>query len=124
MISRECRALWPTVEGDYTLRVVGNGIKAQSGKPRGQGEGRRPCDKSNHRQTQTHQSVSVTAAGAVSGLFHCRSSSSSSSRFANLFLWFPEWRTEGQVISLELELAPPPTNSHHLWGVRTHQSVS
>lgn len=50
--------------------------------------------------------ASITAALAAFGLLH-GSSSSSSSSFTCLLLWFPKWQAEGQVISFDLMLAPP-----------------
>ncbi|TKS70294.1 Glypican-5 Secreted glypican-5 [Collichthys lucidus] len=108
----------------YTLRVVGNGIKAQSINPEVKVKGADPVinqiiDKLKHINQDdeirtvygsTFSSVaSITASVAVSGLLLCSSSSSgcSSSSFTCLLLWFPKWQAEGQVISLDLVLAPP-----------------
>ena len=58
--------------------------------------------------------ASITAAVAASGLLHCSSS------LACLLLWFPKWRAEGQVISLDLSLAPPPHLIHAICVMSEH----
>lgn len=59
--------------------------------------------------------ASITAAVADSGLLHCSSSS-----FTCLLLWFPKWQAEGQVISLDLVLAPSPWLIHTICGMSEH----
>ena len=58
--------------------------------------------------------ASITAAVAASGLLHCSSS------FTCLLLWFPKWQAEGQVISVDLVLAPPPWLIHTICGMSEH----
>lgn len=58
--------------------------------------------------------ASITAALAAFRLLSCSSS------FRCLLLWVPKWRAEGQVISLDLILAPPPSLILTICGVSEH----
>lgn len=58
--------------------------------------------------------ASITAAVAASGLLRCSSS------LACLLFWFPKWRAEGQVISLDLSPAPPPHLIHTIFVMSEH----